>query len=229
MKPSPDILWPSAHEIARVIVAAARAEGEDALAVAEGRARSRARVYAFIILAHRFPTVPPGHLMVKLGADRLKAFPAYIAAIQIARGDDSKNGKWFSLATLNVIVEAVGWPPMTAEDAHVRRVNSKKNPATIRERVESAAAFITTPAPQSTSGMRGLGGVTVPRPVYPGSFSPPDAAPVVSYKPDAPAHERNVDILTAEICGDPPAHRSALHQRMTEEKLGGSRDVHSRR
>lgn len=35
----------------------------------------------------------------------------------------------------------------------------------------------------------------------------------LNYRPDAPAHKRDVEILTAEICGDPAPERSALWAR----------------
>lgn len=141
MKPAPIVLWPFPDEIARVVVAAALAEGEDPIAVATGRARSRARIYAFIALAHRFPTVPRRELMIKVGHAPVSAYAAYIAAIQITRGDNGKDAKWWRLGMLNRIVAAIGWPPMSTEDAQVRLAARPTDPKAIERRAKKAEAL----------------------------------------------------------------------------------------
>ena len=116
------IEWPTAYEVARLIVEAARIEGEDAVAVLNGKRGSHARVYAFIALMHRFPTVNATPAMRMCGAPFLTAFTASISAQQIARGDLSKHSDWFSVEKLNAIVEACGWPRMTRDEVEVRRL-----------------------------------------------------------------------------------------------------------
>ena len=103
------VIWPTPDEIARAVFAAAKLEGEDPIDVFQGVGGARSRAYAFIALAHQFPTVPRAELARKCG--NASAGPGVRKALLAAAWP------WFSLDRLNAVRAALGWTPMTLDDA----------------------------------------------------------------------------------------------------------------
>lgn len=104
--------WPSAEEIARVIVAAALEEGDDPVQVAEGEFAPRSRIYAFLALAHQFPRIPRSAIAAKVGA-KSPNLPACARAAVLYRA----GLKWFDIDKLSRVRAAAGWAPITAAEA----------------------------------------------------------------------------------------------------------------
>lgn len=119
--------WPTAHEVAQVIVLAAKHEGEDPIAVATGRPRSRARVYAFATLASVFDTLMFVDLMRLCGAPEEMAATMSISARQIVRGDPSKNSFWFVPEVVNKLRVAMGWGEASEDRIMLRRWDRRGN------------------------------------------------------------------------------------------------------
>jgi hypothetical protein len=103
------VRWPDAGEIGKAVFVAAALEGVDAIEVIQGGPALRARAYAFLALAHEFPTVPRATLGRKCGNDRTA--PAVRAAL--TRG----SWPWFDLGRLNAVRAACGWSDMTMREA----------------------------------------------------------------------------------------------------------------
>ena len=133
-KPAIAVKFPTADQVARIIVAASKAEGEDPIAVASGRMRSRARVYAFLSLVHDFPKVRQVAIMLMCGAPAVNAASMAISAVQIARGDQTKNAVWFDLDRMNAIRSRCGLRALTAKQAEFRRLS-------VRVKVRSANEY----------------------------------------------------------------------------------------
>jgi len=113
---------PTADDVAQIIVAAARAEGEDPLAVAQGRWRCRSRVYAFISLGVDFPAAPRISLMRMCGAPPGHEGSMIVSALQIARRIRGRAVTWYSVARLNDIRAAIGLRSVTIDEAEMRRI-----------------------------------------------------------------------------------------------------------
>lgn len=103
------VRWPSAREIWRAVEAAAELEGEDAIEVFLGTWGMRARVYAFLAVAHEYPTCPRAALGRKFGDEKL--------AGQVRAKLRAGRMAWFSLQRLNEVRAACRWWSMTAEQA----------------------------------------------------------------------------------------------------------------
>lgn len=129
--------WPTAYDIARLLIAAAEVTSEDPVAVIKGARTSRARFYVFIALAHRFPTVSHTKMMAKLGVPMEKAFSYSVHAVQVARHDGPRGGAWYSIDDLNRILATVQWPAMTQADAELRRQRQRKAPLDPDEVIEA--------------------------------------------------------------------------------------------
>jgi hypothetical protein len=259
--------FPHQDIVARAIIEACKVEGEDPVAVAAGRNRSRARTYAFIALAFHFPRTAQKTLMRLCGASRGMESVLTDNALAMARGRRGKAGEWFSIENLNRVVVACGWPPMTAEDAKVKRMPAREKPEPLASwgatpdevvdlpslpratkpsvkpdpksapkpppkidpavislaanKIMNRGSEISTPQPQVRrrpavpKHVLELEQRIQPMPrtsstivsTMPGEFS-------VSYKPDRPlVARRDVEIMTADVFGDPAPGRSALDQK----------------
>lgn len=99
---------PAPDDIVRAAFAAARLEGDDPLDVLQGRGGVHARVYAFLALAHQYPTAPRRTLAARCG---------HSGAANLARHAALRGGGWFDLGRLNAVRAALGWPPLGAAAA----------------------------------------------------------------------------------------------------------------
>jgi hypothetical protein len=93
--------WPTPREIADAVFAAAALEGEDAIEVILGKHSARSRAYAFLALAHRFPTAPRAKLGRKCGN------PAVVTGTRTALRQ--KAWPWFDIGRLNAVRAACRW------------------------------------------------------------------------------------------------------------------------
>lgn len=108
---APELIWPSPHEVAMVIVEAARSLDEDPIKVATG-SRSRARAYACIAPGWRFPD------LTRVSISRMTGDHRYGGSITVARNAVlGRNTSWFVIERLNCINAACGYPAMTLAEA----------------------------------------------------------------------------------------------------------------
>jgi hypothetical protein len=138
-------VWPLAEEVARVIVAAAKIEDLDPIAVADGSIRApRARAYALIALGFRFPSINRTAL-ARICGDRKKDTSANI----VARGAVlRRSSDWFDLSRLNEVCAAAGWPEMSERDA----VNATSAVWALAEAARLAGGAEIAPAPEIAAG-----------------------------------------------------------------------------
>ena len=99
--------WPTCHEIARAVFVASALEGFDPIDVIQGFGSVRARAYAFIALAHEFPTAPRIALGRKLGKEATSV-GARSALVGLGWA-------WFDLERLNAVRAACGWSDMAMD------------------------------------------------------------------------------------------------------------------
>ena len=99
--------WPTCHEIARAVFVASALEGSDPIDMIQGFGSVRARAYAFIALAHEFPTAPRIALGRKLGKEATSV-GARSALVGLGWA-------WFDLERLNAVRAACGWSDMAMD------------------------------------------------------------------------------------------------------------------
>ena len=176
------VVWPDAGQIGKAIFAAASLEGDDAINVIQGVGGVRSRAYAFIALAHEFPTVPRVSLGRKLGNEKVASGAR--AAL--------RNGgwAWFELSRLNAVRAACGWSNMTLSEA-----------------VDAPLIYCgrewTEFLPQSVADACGAAEAK-PEPGARDEAEAPEPIETVSFDPDAEASAR-VTRRKAWLRGEPPA------------------------
>lgn len=111
MEAEPEIIWPTASEVACLVYTAAWLENVDPIDVLTARRtrEAHARCYAFLALAHQFPT-PPRAALGRCVGDYKTATLARSATL-------GRNCNWFDLDRLNNVRAAMDWDPMTLEEA----------------------------------------------------------------------------------------------------------------
>lgn len=102
-------MLPTANDIARVIVACARATGENPLDV-ESRPGLRFRIYAFLVLAIEYPDAPRDGNK----ADSVRQWVGATRGFANTVRSHFRNPTWFDMAVLNAIREGLDLSPVTA-------------------------------------------------------------------------------------------------------------------
>lgn len=175
--------WPLADEVARLIVTAARLEREEIGEIMSGRPASRARAYVFVALAHRFPTIDFRRIAKMCGA-RAGKYSVVQSHAQLA-ARKQHGPRWFNLDRLNEVIAALGWPPMTKDQSHIRRQAARP--------------------PDLPRRARNIDGGFVHRP------SAYDFMRTEPLRPRRMPAARSSSVI--EVSGEPQAGRSALDQR----------------
>lgn len=241
----PDIgPYPSAREVAVTIIAAARLWREDPVLTAEGYGHMRGRHLALAALIAAFPDAPKRHLAMCCGFRQVNLADNAVYGIAPSR---AKRKVWFRDSDVAIIKTAlyaeigrsIAPPPIPAErptaDSAPKSEPSaaaKAIAAYTRERFDrKTAPGPPSPQPGSTSvlvvtGQRKINHDERMEKIRRAEADAKASRALtlssargigISYRADAPVHERNVDVVTAEFCGDPPPQRSALWARQNGE------------
>lgn len=216
--PAP-VSYPTAREVAVAIVTAARACDENPIETIGGKRCNQARWYAFAAMTGAFPDFGYAKIARWCGWHGKRAENA-----KYVLDHDARPAEWWRDDTLHQVKIA-----LYAEIARTDGVVANSL---------MAVASALTPRPDMT--IKRAPGPPVANPVLipNGRRYIPIAERVakvvsaeadakaaralvpvstegvaLSYRPDAPAHKRNVDIHTAELMGDPDPQRSALWAR----------------
>lgn len=190
-----DSPYPTANEIAIALVAGARASGEyEKLRV--GEQTPRARWYAFASLTQKFPRVEYRKIARWCGFTTASG----IDMSQSFLRSNVRLGKWKWWRSEALLATHF------ALDAAIAATEGRPAPEPPEPRDQRAGALVPSATAKAIASF-----VKTRRPADPALAR--GASLDMNYRPDPPIHTRNVDILTPELCGDPPPQRSALWAR----------------
>ncbi len=197
-------VWPSAEAVARAIVTAAGLEGDDPVLVAQGGCAPRARGYAFLALAHAFPTTPRDRIGEWVGSRGKRNFTNNVRFAVRGIG----GSRPLDLARLNAVNAALGWPAMThaeAEAATYAVVPALDNPPAAPAVDPTASPIAAQPIPESLPAP--------PKAQLPAVIPSPAAKAMAAFVRAKRVHRESPApcVVTAALQGDPPPARSALN------------------